>query len=65
MSELSKYPETEFEIIDALYEYRKWAIDPECGYQVRQDAWQHIDQLLDLLRELRILELEDGTQPED
>lgn len=50
------FPQTEGEIIDALTEYRKYAIDPECGWQIRHDAWDAIDKLLDYWKELRILE---------
>jgi len=34
-------------VLDYLYEYRKFAIDPECTWNVRNSAWAEIDDLLD------------------
>ena len=33
--------------LDYLYAYRKYAIDPECTWNVRNSAWAEIDDLLD------------------
>ena len=34
-------------VLDYLYEYRKFAIDPECTWNVRSEAWENINDLLD------------------
>ena len=45
-------PELE-DVLDQLYEQRKYAIDPECTWNVRNEAWLAIDGLLDVFNELR------------
>lgn len=35
-------------VLDELYRERARALDPDCGYQVKQEAWACIDGLLDV-----------------
>lgn len=41
------------DLLDKLYERRKYALDPECTWNVRRDAWKDIDVLLDRFNELK------------
>ena len=41
------------QVIDELNEHRKYAIDKECTWNVRNDAWIAIDGLLDRFNQLR------------
>ena len=40
------------EVLDQIYEQRKFAIDPECGSVVRKEAWIAIDGLLDVYNQI-------------
>ena len=40
-------------VMDELYEQRKYAIDPECTWTIRNEAWVAIDALLDRYNQLR------------
>jgi hypothetical protein len=44
--------------LDALYAERAKAIDPERTWNIRESAWQEIDQLLDRFNELLKAEVE-------
>ena len=51
--EIEHYTQLDREdVLDALYEARKYAIDRECTWNVREAHWQVIDQLLDRLNEI-------------
>lgn len=45
-------------VLDYLYEYRKFAIDPECTWNIRNEAWAEIDLLLDRFNKLVMREVE-------
>jgi len=46
------------ETLDALYAQMKYAMDKECTWNVRNDAWREIDVLLDHFNILLAQEVE-------
>lgn len=49
---MEQYDEIE-ECLDLLYQHRERALDMDCSYNIRQEAWVAIDSLLDWYNELR------------
>jgi len=54
-----EYDTFDFEdVMNLLYEHRKFAIDPECTWNIRNEAWAEIDLLLDRFNKLVMREVE-------